>query len=210
MFGGVFRMQSRIRTARAAFLLGGAAGAFAFAGAAQANDTITYTYDPLGRLIAVSTTGGPNQGLNIGTCYDHAGNRTTYSAGPAGTPAPPPCPPSPPGTPPSPPPPPPPPPPPTGNQPPTTASDSLSVPQCATASKNVLANDSDPEGNYPLSLVSVTQGNKGAATIVSSTTIQFEAGFSTGGSALTYTVQDSLGASSTGILNINVTAGTCN
>ena len=90
-----------------------------------------------------------------------------------------------------------------------TAPDSLSVPRCPTGTKNVLANDSDPEGHYPLSLVSVTQGNKGAATIISSTTIQFDAGFATGGSALTYTVQDSLGATSTGTLNITVTSGTC-
>lgn len=95
-------------------------------------------------------------------------------------------------------------------QPPMTAADPLSVPPCGTGSGNVLANDTDPEGHYPLALVSVTQGNKGVATIVGSTTIQFEAGFATGGSTLTYTVRDSLGATSTGTLNVTVTSGTCN
>jgi YD repeat-containing protein len=174
-------------------LLGAAAGALGLNAAAAASETVTFTYDALGRLVAVATAGGPNDGLNVGTCYDRAGNRSAYTVATGG--APPACPP---------------PPPPAGNQPPVTASDSLSVPQCASASVNVLANDFDPEGHTPLVLLSVTQGNKGVATIVSSATIQFEAGFATGGSALTYTVRDSLGATSTGTLNITVTSGTCN
>lgn len=177
------------------FLLGAAAGAFVFQGGAQASDTTTYTYDPLGRLVAISTTGGPNNGLSIGTGYDPAGNRTTYTAG---TGAPPPSPP-----------PPPPPPPPPSNQPPVTAPDSLSVPQCGSGTRNVLANDSDPEGHYPLALVSVTQGTKGAASIINSTTIEYQANFATGPDTVTYTVQDSLGATSTGTLNISITSGTC-
>lgn len=89
-----------------AYLLGAAAGALAAAGSAQASETVRYTYDALGRLVAVKSTGGPNEGVNVGTCYDRAGNRSTYTVGTGGTP-PPPCPPPPPSPPPPPPPPPP-------------------------------------------------------------------------------------------------------
>ena len=174
---------------RAIYLVGAAAGALAAGGAAQASETVTYTYDALGRLIAVSTSGGPNNGQAVGTCYDPAGNRTTYSVATGAPPAP--C------------------APPPSNQPPTTVADSLSVVSCGSGTRTVLANDSDPEGHYPLSLVSVTQGTKGAAVIVSSTTIEYSAGPATGPDTITYTVQDSLGATSNGTLNVSVTSGTC-
>lgn len=175
---------------RTSWLLGAAAGAFVFGGSAAAGETVTYTYDALGRLVGVSTSGGPNNGQAVGTSYDPAGNRSNYSVSTGGAPPPPPPPPS--------------------NQPPVTVADSLSVPQCGTGTRDVLANDSDPEGNYPLVLLSVTQSPKGVATIVSNTTIQFEAGSATGAGTVTYTVRDSLGATSTGTLNVNVTSGTCN
>jgi len=44
---------------KAAYLLGAAAGALAFGGAGRASETVTYTYDALGRLVAVATSGGP-------------------------------------------------------------------------------------------------------------------------------------------------------
>ena len=165
-----------------AFLLG--AAALVSHGAAPASETISYGYDALGRLVAVSISGGPNHGLGIGTAYDPAGNRSAYSAS-TGSPPPP------------------------GNQPPVTAADSLSVPQCASATRDVLANDSDPESNYPLSLVSVTQGSKGAASIVNTTTIEYQANFPTGPDSVTYTVRDSLGATATGTLNLSITSGSC-
>lgn len=62
---------------------------------AIAQDTVTYTYDALGRLVATSTTGGPNGGTSVGTCFDRAGNRTRYDVrtpSPAPTPTPTPCP----------------------------------------------------------------------------------------------------------------------
>jgi hypothetical protein len=54
---------------------------------AAASETATYNYDALGRLIGVGTVGGPNDGMSVGTGYDPAGNRASYSvtgAGPAG------------------------------------------------------------------------------------------------------------------------------
>jgi hypothetical protein len=97
------------------------------------------------------------------------------------------------------------------NQPPVTVSDSMSVKVCVNALKNVVANDTDPEGNYPLSLVSVTSSTLGDAYISSSTSVGFTAYGSTGSTQVTYTVKDSIGATSTGLLNITVTSGTgCN
>jgi YD repeat-containing protein len=46
--------------------------------AAHADETTTYSYDALGRLVATGITGGPNSGISTGTIYDPAGNRSTY------------------------------------------------------------------------------------------------------------------------------------
>lgn len=46
---------------------------------AQASETVTYTYDALGRLTASTTSGGPNGGVSAGTSFDPAGNRTGYN-----------------------------------------------------------------------------------------------------------------------------------
>lgn len=86
-----------------AYLLGTALCVLAAHGAAAASDTVTYTYDALGRLVAVTTSDGPNNGQAVSTSYDPAGNRSNHSLSGSGTPPPPP-------------PPPPPAPPPPGNQ----------------------------------------------------------------------------------------------
>lgn len=41
-------------------------------------ETVTYSYDELGRLKASSTSGGSNNGNNTVICYDKAGNRVHY------------------------------------------------------------------------------------------------------------------------------------
>jgi hypothetical protein len=46
---------------------------------AQTQETTTYTYDSLGRLIASSVSGGPNDGMQTGTSFDAASNRTNYT-----------------------------------------------------------------------------------------------------------------------------------
>ena len=46
--------------------------------AAAASDTVSYTYDALGRLVAVATVGGRNDGVAVSTGYDPAGNRASY------------------------------------------------------------------------------------------------------------------------------------
>lgn len=170
---------------KSAYLLGAAAGALALSGPGNASETVTYTYDELGRLVAVATSGGPNDALAVSTTYDPAGNRTNYAVSTGGTP-------------PSPPPP--------TNNPPVTVNDTGSQQRCSMATYNVLANDSDPEGDYPLSLVSVTGGG---FSVLSSTTIQYTSGSPTGNRTGTYTVQDSKGATATGKLIVTVSGGVC-
>jgi Calx-beta domain len=47
---------------------------------ALASETITYSYDALGRLVATSTTGtAPTNGQSVSTTFDPAGNRTCYA-----------------------------------------------------------------------------------------------------------------------------------
>lgn len=48
-------------------------------GTAWAAETITYTYDALGRLVAVQSSGTVNNGQNVTTTFDAAGNRTNYT-----------------------------------------------------------------------------------------------------------------------------------
>lgn len=46
---------------------------------AMATETVTYSYDALGRLVQSSTAGSVNNGLVAATSYDAADNRATYT-----------------------------------------------------------------------------------------------------------------------------------
>jgi hypothetical protein len=191
-------MPNRGKTAR--LLL--ATSAAAVAVGVQASETTTYQYDALGRLVAVTSSGTVNNGIATSIGYDPAGNRSGYTVSGAAGASPPPPPPGPV--------PPPPPPPPSGNAGPVANSDSLAVARCGWGSKNVTANDTDSEGNYPLSLVSVSGGGKGTATVSDANHIEFQSNGITGATTWYYVVKDSLGAQSTGALTINIsTTGTC-
>lgn len=63
--------------------------AMALPSAAFATETITYTYDALGRLTQSSSAGSVNSGLTAAVTYDAAGNRKTYTATNATNPPPP-------------------------------------------------------------------------------------------------------------------------
>lgn len=91
------------------------------------------------------------------------------------------------------------------NAPPTASPDTLQV-TCRTNSVNVLANDSDPEGES-LSLVLVASPLHGSASITGPGTITYTAllGFS-GQDSFTYTVEDAAGNTSTGKVSVTVTA----
>jgi YD repeat-containing protein len=55
------------------------AGLIVIATPAAASETITYTYDALGRLVAVSRTGTVNNGASAAYTYDPANNRTNVT-----------------------------------------------------------------------------------------------------------------------------------
>jgi hypothetical protein len=174
----------------------------ALATAAMASETTTYTYDALGRLVATSSSGTVNNGLATGIAYDPAGNRSNYTVTGAAGGTPPPPPPPPPS------PPPPPPPPPSG---PVANPDSASVGKCGTVFVNVTANDTDPGGHTPLTLIAVSDGGtKGTGSVASATSVEFDSYGPTGTATLTYTIQNSVGATADGTLTVTVTAsGTC-
>jgi hypothetical protein len=169
----------------------------ALATGALASETTTYTYDALGRLISSASSGTVNNGLATTIAYDPAGNRACYGVTGAATgsgggncSAPPP----------------PPPPPPPGNQPPVANPDTApSIPKCGSTSVNVTANDTDPEGNYPLTVTGVSGGASLTLTILSASTIGIESLGASGLKTFSYTVSDSLGATSTGTVSITVT-----
>jgi len=164
---------------------------------AAASETATYTYDALGRLVATSTTGTVNNGVTVTTGYDPAGNRCNYSvtgvggvAGTAGSCA-------------------------AGgggggtNQAPLAANDSGSMTRCVAKTFAVLANDSDPDGNLPLALVSVSGTSVRGTPSISGTSILFEPNDITGTASVTYVMRDSLGATDSAVLTITITNGTC-
>lgn len=93
-------------------------------------------------------------------------------------------------------------------QPPVANADIVSVGQCDSVSVNVVANDTDPGGNYPLTLVSVGTSNRGTGSVESSTNVYFVAYGTTGSAQMTYTIRNSVGATATGVLAITVTNGT--
>ena len=177
-------------------LAGSSLAALVAAYSAQAQQsTETYSYDALGRLISVETAGGQNNNETHSICYDDAGNRTQYKSDASGTPVT--CAGG--GTPP----PPPPPPPPPSNNPPNTTNDSASGACSTTVSINLTANDTDPEGNYPLVLQSIVKTSGGASAIkISNSSVSATFGPAFDASSFTYTVADSLGATSTGQLNL--------
>jgi hypothetical protein len=54
-------------------------GALCLPAPLQATETIAYTYDALGRVTGVSSTGTINAGQTVSTTFDPAGNRTNYT-----------------------------------------------------------------------------------------------------------------------------------
>lgn len=94
------------------------------------------------------------------------------------------------------------------NLPPVANPDSATVPICTFKTTNVVANDTDPEGNTPLVVTAVGGGTLGSTSVSGTTSVKFTAYGGTGAEDITYTVRDSLGATSTGVLTVTVTNGT--
>lgn len=93
------------------------------------------------------------------------------------------------------------------NQPPVTNPDSVTAEACLSATVNVVANDTDPEGNYPLVVTAVSAGTYGVTSLVGTTSVKYRGSGTSGSETITYTVRDSLGATSTGQLQASVTPG---
>ncbi len=168
------------------------------------SSTKTYEYDALGRLVEARTAGGANNNEAHEICYDAAGNRTRFRAtnngtsidcltGSAPTPSPTPTPtPTPTGG---------------GNSPPTTVNDYTGGSCSLTKTVNLTANDSDPEDGVPPVLLSISKNlGQSSATKVSDSSVSVDFGPSLGLTTFTYTVADSLGATSTGTLTAEVTS----
>jgi hypothetical protein len=170
----------------------------AVATASVASETTTYSYDALGRLVATSTTGTFNNGLGTTIAYDAAGNRSCYAVAGAATGTAGSCPPPPPA----------PPPPPSSG--PVANPDSASVGNCGIVDVGVIANDTDPGGHYPLTLTGVSGATKGAASVVNSSTVEYESYGVTGTTTFSYTMQNSIGQTATGSITITITSsGNC-
>jgi uncharacterized repeat protein (TIGR01451 family) len=90
-----------------------------------------------------------------------------------------------------------------GNVVPTTVNDTAGAPRNTLVSVNVLANDSDANGD-PLALISVTQTN-GTASINGANVDFSPATNFLGTVILTYTVTDGQGGTNTGLFTINIT-----
>lgn len=89
----------------------------------------------------------------------------------------------------------------------TSAQDFFSIAQCTAGSFNVVANDTDSDGDYPLTLTGVSGAavDMGYASVGSSTNVAWAKAGQAGLWILSYTVTDSRGAVATGSLRVNVT-----
>lgn len=98
------------------------------------------------------------------------------------------------------------------NQPPVANPDYQTQGKCVVGFVNVIANDTDPEGHYPLVLVSVTSESPSVfASVENSTTVRVSNTNVTGAYDVNYVVRDSQNASSTGVLTVTwIDTGACN
>lgn len=95
------------------------------------------------------------------------------------------------------------------NNPPTTSSNSITLWTCQEKTVNVTSNDTDPEGNYPLTVTSVDPSYLGFLDVASASSVTFWSTDVPGTDAVSYTVEDSLGASSTGTIYLTVNSRVC-
>lgn len=89
------------------------------------------------------------------------------------------------------------------NRPPNAVDDALLATEDTASSLNVLANDSDPDGD-PISVVGTTTGSHGAVNCVSGVCTYTPAADYNGTDSFTYTISDGRGASDSGTVNVTV------
>jgi hypothetical protein len=96
------------------------------------------------------------------------------------------------------------------NTPPVANGDSVTVAKCSYSSVNVLANDTDANGDLPLTLTSVdpSSGVSNAA-LAGGGNVEIEGGETNGTGTHSYTITDSRGATATGTITVTVSGGSC-
>lgn len=147
---------------------------------AMADEKIRYKYDALGRLERVIDDSGPNAGVNSIFDYDKASNRSRFRVQ-TGQPN-------------------------NANRPPVANADTLPVQCRRSGSIDVIANDTDPDNDSPLTLVSLTKVSGSYtinASISGSRTVSASVGSNPGDQAqYDYIIRDPAGATATGRLTI--------
>ena len=156
---------------------------------AMAAETTTFQYDAQGRLIQSTRSGGPADGVVKVTSFDFAGNRTnqTVTGASSGLALSSPLAPS--------------------NNPPAAITEYGSMQVCTISTFNVTENHTDPGGDMPLFLISASGPLSPIVTGANSIRVTSESG--TGEYAITYTIQDAQGVTADGILNVDVSGGSC-
>lgn len=157
--------------------------------AAAANETNTYTYDALGRLVSAATNKAVGTSTATAMSYDPAGNRANYTVS-TGSPPPPP-------------------PPPTNHPPVANPDNAGSMGQCLTKVVNVTANDTDPDGD-PLTVTSATASGDMSATVVSASSVEIDSGSTAGAKTISYSISDGRGGTASSTISVTVSAGVCN
>jgi VCBS repeat-containing protein len=89
------------------------------------------------------------------------------------------------------------------NRPPNALDDSIHTTEDTAGSVNVLANDSDPDGDT-VSLVGTTNGSNGTVSCAGGVCIYTPAPDFNGSDSFTYTITDGRGGTSTGTVNVTV------
>lgn len=87
---------------------------------------------------------------------------------------------------------------------PIAAEDFVTIGVCSGKTVNVIANDTDPSGGYPLTVIAVGTGQYGEASKSGSTSIRYVAFGGTGRDGITYTVQNTAGKTATGTLEVTI------
>jgi hypothetical protein len=96
----------------------------------------------------------------------------------------------------------------TVNRPPVANNDTAGVPQGETININVVANDTDPDGDT-LTITSFTQPSRGTVTQASGTTLRYTAGSTSSGVGtftFEYTISDGRGGTATATVTVTITA----
>src|SRR6185369_8018773 len=91
------------------------------------------------------------------------------------------------------------------NDPPAAVADTATTPEDTAATTNVLANDSDLDGDT-LAITAVTQGTHGSVTFTTANVTYTPAANYNGADSFTYTISDGKGGTATATVSVTVTA----